>query len=34
MFVHSPKTGGRVSEASFQNVYWRQAFVGGRRIVF
>jgi murein DD-endopeptidase len=32
-FIHSPSAGGRVREESMDAPYWRERFVGARRIV-
>lgn len=32
-FVHSPKSGGRVMESPLANPYWKDHFVGGRRVL-
>lgn len=32
-FIHSPSSGGRVREDSLDMPYWRERFVGARRIV-
>ena len=33
MFIHSPKTGGRVREETMDSPYWRNRFIGGRRLL-
>ncbi len=32
-FIHSPKAGGRVSESSLNNPFWKKHFVGGKRVL-
>lgn len=32
-FIHSPKAGGRVSESSLDNPFWKKHFVGGKRVL-
>ena len=32
-FIHSPKSGGVVSESSLDNPFWKKHFVGGKRIL-
>jgi cell wall-associated NlpC family hydrolase len=33
MFIHSPSAGGRVREDSLDQPYWRENYIGARRIV-
>ena len=33
MFIHSPKTGGKVREEAMRSPYWRNHFIGGRRLL-
>lgn len=32
LFVHSPKSGGRVREDPLDNPYWRERYIGARRL--
>lgn len=32
-FIHSPSSGGRVREESFDTGYWREHFIGARRVL-
>lgn len=32
-FIHSPSSGKRVMESSLNNVYWREHFIGVRRVL-
>jgi len=33
-FIHAPSSGKRVMESSLNNIYWRQKYIGARRVLY